>query len=464
MAMAMTEEDFVSDLQITMEAPFAVYPAEPTPRRSMFLSNIDQTLVSTVATITFFPACAHMAFDEIVQRYVDALGRLLVHYDFVAGRLALNEDEDRLEIDCNGAGVFFAVGMSDLALEELKDIKFPNPAFRQLILQDYVSQSHLQDLPLFTLQVTRFKCGGFTVGAGLNHCLFDGISSFDFTVNLASIIKGETLEVTPDLDRTILKARVPHKIDHDHLEYTNLCDIPRRVTVSSERDGGGALTESEPIKIPPRPNLVLKLFPVSVEMLNSLKEKAMEDGKIKKCTSFEVVTAHLWRARSLALEMQNDEISTVLFPVEFRARMEPPLPREYAGNAVVPGYARATVKELQDERFSTLVHKVQQGLSRIGNDYVRSVIDWLQVHKGIPCAVNSFSVVAWWRLGLEDAEYPWGNPLHLSPVMGLTHCSELVMLLPNPNQQCGAGGGFNVAIALQPSQFPRFHQLFQLTK
>lgn len=459
MAMAMTEEDFVSDLQITMEAPFAVYPAESTPRRSMFLSNIDQTLVSAVATITFFPACAHMAFDEIVQRYVDSLGKLLVHYDFVAGRLTLNEEEDRLEIDCNGAGVFFGVGTSDLTMEELKDIKFPNPAFRQLILQDYVSNSHLQDLPLLTLQATRFKCGGFAVGAGLNHCLFDGISSFDFTVNLASFIKGESLEVTPSLDRTILKARVPPRIEHNHLEYTKLCDIPRGLTAFRGRGGSGAPAESEPIKIPPRPKLLLKLFPVSVEMLHRLKEKAMEDGKIKKCTSFEVVTAHLWRARSLALEMPSDEISTVLFPVEFRARMEPPLPREYAGNAVVPGYARATVKELRDEPFSTLVHKVQQGLSRIGNDYVRSMIDWLEVHKGIPCAVNSFSVVAWWRLGLEDAEYPWGNPLHLSPV--ISHSAELVLLLPNPNQQGGGGGGFNVAIALQPPQFSRFDQLFQ---
>jgi len=51
--------------------------------------------------------------------------------------------------------------------------------------------------------------------------------------------------------------------------------------------------------------------------------------------------------------MMSDEISMVLFPVEFRARMEPPLPREYAGNIVVLVYARATVKELQDKSFST---------------------------------------------------------------------------------------------------------------
>jgi hypothetical protein len=60
----------------------------------------------------------------------------------------------------------------------------------------------------------------------------------------------------------------------------------------------------------------------------------------------------------------------------------------------------------------------------------------------------------------DDAEYPWGNPLHLSPAMSFSHCAELVMLLPNPNQQSGGGGGLNVAISLQPRQFPRFHCYF----
>jgi len=63
----------------------------------------------------------------------------------------LNEEEDWLEIDYNGSGVFFGVVTSDLTMEELKDINFPNPAFRKLILQDYVSHSCLQELLLLTL-------------------------------------------------------------------------------------------------------------------------------------------------------------------------------------------------------------------------------------------------------------------------------------------------------------------------
>jgi hypothetical protein len=71
---------------------------------------------------------------------------------------------------------------------------------------------------------------------------------------------------------TIIEARVPQIIDHNHLE----------LTAFPERRGDDASTESKPIKIPLLQNPVLKLFLLSVEMLNCLKEKEMEDGKIKK--------------------------------------------------------------------------------------------------------------------------------------------------------------------------------------
>lgn len=84
----------------------------------------------------------------------------------------------------------------------------------------------------------------------------------------------------------------------------------------------------------------------------------MEDGKVNKCTIFEVVSTHLWRAISLALEMSSDEISTVLFLMKFKTRMEPPFPTEYAGNVVVQGYVRARVKELRDRPFSSFITSI----------------------------------------------------------------------------------------------------------
>ena len=76
----------------------------------------------------------------------------MVPYDYTAGRLALNSEEGRLEIDCNGEGALFAAATSELTLAQLPDIGYPNPAFSQLILQEYGAQK-LQDLPLLFIQV-----------------------------------------------------------------------------------------------------------------------------------------------------------------------------------------------------------------------------------------------------------------------------------------------------------------------
>lgn len=144
--------DQVLDLKITVEKPFLVFPAEETERRSFFLSNFDQNLVFTVETLHFFGK----GMEDVAQIVASALSKLLVPYGYMAGRLDLNSKEGRLQIDCNGGGALFASAMSELTLDELPDIAYPNPAFAQLILQEYGAEK-LQDLPLLFLQVCILK-------------------------------------------------------------------------------------------------------------------------------------------------------------------------------------------------------------------------------------------------------------------------------------------------------------------
>jgi omega-hydroxypalmitate O-feruloyl transferase len=88
--------------------------------------------------------------EDVAQIVVISLSKLLVPYDYMAGRLNLNPEEGRLEIDCNGGGALFAAATSELTLDQLPDIVYPNPAFTRLILQDYEYDKH-QDLPLLFL-------------------------------------------------------------------------------------------------------------------------------------------------------------------------------------------------------------------------------------------------------------------------------------------------------------------------
>ena len=44
---------------------------------------------------------------------------------------------------------------------------------------------------------------------------------------------------------------------------------------------------------------------------------------------------------------------------------------------------------------------MQEGVKRLDDEYIKLGIDWLEVNKGAPCMEDSFSLVAWWRLGLD---------------------------------------------------------------
>ena len=51
---------------------------------------------------------------------------MLVPYDFLAGRLVpCSEEDNRFEIDCNGAGVVVVAARTDTKLSELGDLSSP---------------------------------------------------------------------------------------------------------------------------------------------------------------------------------------------------------------------------------------------------------------------------------------------------------------------------------------------------
>eukprot|EP01018_Ginkgo_biloba_P029220 Gb_32275 [translate_table: standard] len=447
-----TEVGLVSDLQIKVEKPSIVCPAEATERRSLFLSNMDQVLIFTVETVHFFGMNPQKSVEDVVCSIKKALSRLLISYDFMAGRLKLNPEQGRFEIDCNGSGALFAEAYSELSIADLQDIAYPNPALKQLVLQEHDTHT-VEDTPLCSLQVvTRFKCGGFTIGLGTNHAVADGLSAVHFLQNLASLAAGKDLAVIPYTDRNLLRARSPPRIEYDHPEFIKLEEIPKSGTPFTKRVDD--ISEADFSLAQPSNGHIFKLFHVSNDMLNRLKLKAVQDGNLEKCSGFEAVTAYLWQTRTIALEMQPEEKSAVLFAVDMRPRMKPPLPTEYVGNAVLPAYANASAKEIERQPLSFCVQKVQEGVRRMTDSYLRSCIDWGEVYKGIPRTdQGGMFISSWWRLGFEEIKYPWGKPLYSGPVI---HARvDIVLLLPNKEKN-----GVNIFLALQPHHMSKFEELF----
>ncbi|KAL2512457.1 HXXXD-type acyl-transferase family protein [Abeliophyllum distichum] len=124
----------IQDLKVTLQDSILVFPSQETDKKSIFLSNVDQPFNFNVETVHFFNPKMDFPPQVVVNRLKIALEKVLVTYDFLAGRLKLNSQSGRLEIDCNVAGAVFVVASSQFALDEIGDLDYPNPAFRQLII------------------------------------------------------------------------------------------------------------------------------------------------------------------------------------------------------------------------------------------------------------------------------------------------------------------------------------------
>ncbi|KAK7260317.1 hypothetical protein RIF29_26277 [Crotalaria pallida] len=82
------------------------------------------------------------------------------------------------ELECNGRGVHFIEAESSYTLDDVGDFS-PSPEYNHLVPSvDYTLSTH--ELPLLLVQLTRFKCGGFSISLTISHAVADGPSSLHF--------------------------------------------------------------------------------------------------------------------------------------------------------------------------------------------------------------------------------------------------------------------------------------------
>ncbi|KAH7678739.1 Transferase protein, partial [Dioscorea alata] len=434
------EEDIIKKETVTL-----VSPTNPNPTQRVYLSNIDQTVAFPVETIFFFESL-ESSTNDVIEKVKRAISEeFLIPYYFMAGRLGYNEESKRLELVCNNGGVLFVGATSRLKLSDLGDVSSPNPSFHHLILRIDGSLS-LNDTPLFTIQVTRFSCGGYSIGFVTNHSIMDGRAAAEMFQTLGSICKSSTQVIplhlqtkhstlTLNLDRhSYIKPRSPPLITFHHdSEYT----------ISSSSS-----FTNLPLNLYLSPTHTCKVFSFTTSMINSLKLKAMTT-----CSSFEAMVAHLWRTRTKTVFDNPLATSSVLFAVDIRTKLNPPLPPNFIGNAVITTAATAKVMDIEDKPFSFCVDKVKAAIERVNDEYVRSVIDWLEVHRGgVPSTMNgNFYVSAWWKLPFHELDYGHGKLVHGGPVV--SGMDEFVLLLSNGN---GKEGGVNVWMSLEKMKMEKF--------
>lgn len=277
-------------MKVTVNRCCLVQAAEPTFTGCMPLTESDQTGVLThVPTIYFYRPSQNWLTpphdDTIFTTLQTSLSKVLVHFYPLAGRLRWL-DGARLELDCNGKGVQLIEAHSEAKLDDLGDFT-PSPDFHHLIPRiNYLSP--IEEIPLLTVQLTKFQCGGITLSYSISHAVVDGQSALHFISEWARLARGEPLGAVPFLDRRLLRAGDPSTPQRPRFEHPQFDPPPLLLGQSSSENERKKETVIA----------MLKLSKFQVEMLrNQANRGRLCDDTTRAYTRYIVVYLYLYLRR-----------------------------------------------------------------------------------------------------------------------------------------------------------------------
>ncbi|KAI4347882.1 hypothetical protein L6164_008658 [Bauhinia variegata] len=176
----------------------------------------------------------------------------------------------------------------------------PFPCFEDLLF-DVPGSAGVLHSPLLLVQVTRLKCGGFIFGLRLNHTMSDAAGLVQFMNALGEIARGaDEPSIPPVWCRELLNARDPPQVTCVHREYEQVPDT--KGTIIPLDDMAHRSFFFGPTEIA----AVRRFIPHHLSQSSS---------------AFEILTALLWRCRTLALQPDSDEeYQTFLYMEELMAQ------------------------------------------------------------------------------------------------------------------------------------------------
>nr|POE92110.1 benzyl alcohol o-benzoyltransferase [Quercus suber] len=203
--------------------------------------------------------------------------------------------------------------------------------------------------------------------------------------------------ILPVWQRHLLDARDPPHVTYVHPEYDEVAD-----------------TKGTSIPFDDMSHRFFFFGPTEISAL-----RKFVPHHLSQCSTFELLTAYLWRCRTIAIQPDLDEEVRIICTINASAKLNPPLPTGYYGNSFAFSGVVTTAKKLCKKPLGYALELVKKAKNKVNEEYVRSLADMLVI-RGRPhvTMVRTFIVSDVTRAGFKNVDFGWGKPVYGGPAEG----------------------------------------------
>lgn len=337
--------------------------------------------------------------SSVINHLKTSLSRTLDIFYPLAGRLVMVENDDDKStsffVDCNNLGAQFVHAVADdVTVADILDPIYVPDIVNSFFLMNGILNHQGTSKPLLAVQVTELIDGIF-IGCTLNHCVVDGSSFWHFFNTWSEISRGNNINPTsispPIFQRCYFDGIIdfPLHIPFHHNEISDVRSIP--------------------------PPLKQKVFHFSKKKISQLKAKANAEMSTNNISSLQAVLGHLWRSVVRNRHCSANQEAHYHVAVGMRQRIQPPLPEEYFGNAILLGTVTTTVENLLEHELGWVASQINKVIaSQTVEEGRKCIEDWVKspkisILRGVTC--NALITGSSPRFNMYGNDFGWGRPI-----------------------------------------------------